>query len=227
MLKLILTGLILGAMVGGCGNHPEDNKKAFTYLALGDSYTIGESVPEAERWPVQLADSLRDAGIETGEVRIIARTGWTTDELAAGIDAADITGPFDLVSLLIGVNNQYRGRPVETFRPEFVSLLNTAIEFAGGNPEKVFVVSIPDWGVTPFAASRDRAAIAAAIDAYNAVAQEETVKKGVPFFDITPISREAADNPALVAADGLHPSGQMYQRWVSLILPDILTAVGN
>ncbi|MBN2414877.1 SGNH/GDSL hydrolase family protein [bacterium] len=227
MLKLLLTGLILGAVCSGCGKHPAEKDGTLAYLALGDSYTIGESVPEAERWPVQLADSLRAEGIDMGAVRIIAKTGWTTDELAAGIEAADVTGPFDLVSLLIGVNNQYRGRPVEDFRPQFVSLLEQAVSFAGGDTNRVFVVSIPDWGVTPFAAGRDRAAIAAAIDAYNAVKREETLKMGIRFFDITPISREAAVNPVLVASDGLHPSGLMYQRWVSLILPDILTTVRN
>jgi lysophospholipase L1-like esterase len=189
---------------------------AARYLALGDSYTIGESVPESERFPVQLA---RQLGI--GDPQIIARTGWTTDELNAAIDAADPKGPFELVTLLIGVNNQYRGRDAEQYRGEFAALLKRAIGFGGGNAKRVIVVSIPDWGVTPFAEGRDRAKIAAEIDAYNAINKEETLRAGALYVDITPISRggEAGD-ASLVAADGLHPSGKQYTEWVKLILPE-------
>lgn len=176
------------------------------YLALGDSYTIGESVPESERFPVQLA---RQLGL--GDPQIIAKTGWTTDELNAAIDAADPRGPFDLVTLLIGVNNQYRGRDAEQYRDEFAALLQRAIGFAGGDARKVIVVSIPDWGVTPFAEGRDRAKIAAEIDRYNAVNREEAQRAGAKYVDITPISR--GSDPALVAADGLHPSGSQYALW--------------
>jgi undecaprenyl-diphosphatase len=181
-----------------------------SYLALGDSYTIGESVAATDRFPIQLA---RELGI--GEPRIIAKTGWTTDELSSAIDAADVKGPFDFVTLLIGVNNQYRGRDTEEYRAQFVGLLGRAIGFAGGDAKKVIVVSIPDWGVTPFAEGRDRAKIGREIDRYNAVNREETARAGARYVDITPISRGA--DPALFAGDGLHPSGAQYAEWVKRI----------
>jgi len=187
------------------------------YLALGDSYTIGESVAEDERWPNQLA---RAIGLD--KPLIIAKTGWTTDELSAAIDKADPRGPYDLVTLLIGVNNQYRGRDAEQYRREFAALLARAIGFAGGNPSRVVVVSIPDWGVTPFAANRDRAKIGAEIDHFNAINREETLKAKARYVDITPVSRRAATDPSLVAGDGLHPSGKMYAEWVKLITPEAL-----
>ena len=193
-----------------------------SYLALGDSYTIGESVAEAERWPIQLAAKLTSNGLNVQNPRIIARTGWTTDELQTAIQAASLTSKYDLVSLLIGVNNQYRGRSPEVYRNEFVSLLNKAIELTGNQPKNVFVVSIPDWGVTLFAAGRDRAKIAQEINLFNQINREETLKKGVLYFDITPISRE--NNPSYIAPDGLHPSGAMYKAWVdSVIFPTLLT----
>ena len=182
------------------------------YLALGDSYTIGESVPAPERFPMQLARSL---GIP--EPLIIAKTGWTTDELNAAIDAADPQGPFDLVTLLIGVNNQYRGRSAEEYRAQFAALLDRAIGFAGGDATKVIVVSIPDWGVTPFAEGRDRAKIAREIDQFNAINREEAARVGAKWVDITPISR--GSDAALVASDGLHPSGRQYAEWVTAIAP--------
>ena len=187
------------------------------YLALGDSYTIGESVAEDERWPNQLA---RAIGLD--KPLIIAKTGWTTDELSAAIDKADPRGPYDLVTLLIGVNNQYRGRDAEQYRREFAALLARAIGFAGGNPSRVVVVSIPDWGVTPFAANRDRAKIGAEIDHFNAINREETLKAKARYVDITPVSRRAATDASFVAADGLHPSGKMYAEWVKLITPEAL-----
>jgi lysophospholipase L1-like esterase len=188
-----------------------------TYLALGDSYTIGESVAENERFPVQLAATLTKAGTPTDLPTIIAKTGWTTDELKAQINTEKITTNYNLVSLLIGVNNQYRGRNVEQFRVEFLDLLETALHFANNHPKQVFVVSIPDWGVTPFAQGRDGAKIAKAIDAYNAVCKEESTKKGILFVDITPISRQATQDASLIANDGLHPSGKMYGLWVEKI----------
>ncbi|WP_462280326.1 SGNH/GDSL hydrolase family protein [Salinivirga cyanobacteriivorans] len=195
------------------------------YLALGDSYTIGERVSEQERFPVQLVDTLRAYGLDVNDPEIIATTGWTTDELAAGIEEANITGPYDLVTLLIGVNNQYRGRSVENFREEYVELLEQAIAFAGGHPEKVVVISIPDWGVTPFAEGRDREQIAQEIDAYNAAKMEETMEKGVSFINVTPISRQAAEQPELIAEDGLHPSGAMYKLWVDLMFNEAKAAI--
>ncbi len=203
-------------------NKMQGEAKVKTYLALGDSYTIGESVPESERWPLQLVNQLNFSGNHFSAPKIIARTGWTTDELNTGIDKAAITENYDMVSLLIGVNNQYRGRTAENFRNEFLGLLKRAIAFAGNKPEHVFVVSIPDWGVTPFAEGRDRDQIAQEIDAYNAIAKEESEKLKVKFYDITPISRNAKSDPALIANDGLHPSGKMYKEWVDLILSNFI-----
>lgn len=185
------------------------------YLALGDSYTIGESVPENERWSNQLAELIgRDV-----EVKIIARTGWTTSELWEGIQKETLTPPYDMVSLLIGVNNQYRGYDKEEYRQEFIFLLNKAIEYAGGDKNKVFVVSIPDWGVTPFARGRDAETIATEIDAFNQINKEESEKLSVAYVDVTPVSREAVNDADLIAPDGLHPSGKMYAEWAKLALP--------
>lgn len=188
------------------------------YLALGDSYTIGESVSEQERWPDQLARLLQAEGIHT-EVTIIARTGWTTSELWEGIQARQIQPPYDLVSLLVGVNNQYRGYSIDEYREQFTFLLNKAIEYAGGKPERVIVLSIPDWGVTPFAADRDTERIAQEIDAFNSVNREESERAGVRYIDVTPISRMATDEASLIAEDGLHPAGKMYALWAEQVLP--------
>lgn len=197
------------------------------FLALGDSYTIGEAIDPAERWPVQLAALLREKGFDVDDPQIIAATGWTTDELSAGIDAANPQGSFELVSLLIGVNNQYRGRDTEEYRQQFVTLLQRAIRFAGGTPSRVIVLSIPDWGVTPFASGRNRVAIAAAIDTFNAINKEEAERAGVRYVDVTPVSRSAADDPLLIAADGLHPSRKMYTEWARLALPVTCDALGG
>ena len=185
-----------------------------TFLALGDSYTIGESVGPADRFPNQLAKALK-----IHEPEVIAKTGWTTDELDKAIDAAKPKGPFDLVTLLIGVNDQYRGRNASDYDKEFKALLKRAIGFAGGRPARVVVISIPDWGVTPFAGGRDRKKIAAEIDHFNEINRKETVHAGARYVDITAISRKAATDPSLVAADGLHPSARMYAQWVDVILP--------
>ncbi len=195
--------------------------KAQTYLALGDSYTIGESVAESERYPMQLVEKLNQKGVKYSKPTIIAKTGWTTDELKAGIEKASIGGKtYDMVSLLIGVNNQYRGRDVEVFRKEFVGLLEDAVRFAGNDPKKVFVVSIPDWGVTPFGKKSEKKNVSEKIDLYNAIKKEEVLKKGIIFIDITPISRIA--DLSLIADDGLHPSGKMYGLWVEEILKKII-----
>lgn len=187
------------------------------FLALGDSYTVGEGVSESERWPNQLV-ALVDPTDEIN-ITIIARTGWTTSELLEGIQTADPQGSYDMVSLLIGVNNQYLGYDIEKYREEFQSLLGKAVEFAGGKPEHVLVLSIPDWGVTPFAWGMNSSRIASDIDSYNAVNLEESRKAGVHYVDVTPISREAVKNHALIAGDGLHPSGKMYAEWARLALP--------
>ncbi|MFT3755440.1 MAG: SGNH/GDSL hydrolase family protein [Pseudoxanthomonas sp.] len=191
------------------------------FLALGDSYTIGEGVAEDGRWPVQLARALRSDGIGITPPRIIATTGWTTDELSSAIDAAEPLGEYDLVSLLIGVNNQYRGRGVDEYREQFAALLQRAIGHAHDDAKRVIVLSIPDWGVTPFAMQqgRDTAQIAAEIDAFNAAARETCKAAGVAFIDITPVSREDGGEAEMLANDGLHPSAAMYARWAALALP--------
>jgi lysophospholipase L1-like esterase len=196
-------------------------KKKYTYLALGDSYTIGEMVAPPDNFPGQVFTLLQQKGIDIQAPRIIAKTGWTTDELETGIIDANtlhpLSGQYDFVSLLIGVNNQYRGRSVDEYRPEFEELLRKAIHFAGGKADHVVVVSIPDWGVTPFAAGRDREQIAREIDAYNAANKQVALRYNIHYIDITPWTREAASDHSLLASDGLHPSGKEYRRWAELI----------
>ncbi|MET0225047.1 MAG: SGNH/GDSL hydrolase family protein [Dokdonella sp.] len=191
------------------------------FLALGDSYTIGEGVACDERWPHQLARRLRADGIAVGDAEIVATTGWTTGELAAAMDAQHFTPPYALVSLLIGVNNQYRGRPLDNYREEFVDLVARAVALAGARREHVIVVSIPDWGVTRFARSKgcDAARIAGEIDAFNAAARTIACDSGIAFVDITADSRAAGDADDLLGADGLHPSAVQYARWTTLIEP--------
>ena len=192
-----------------------------SYLALGDSYTIGESVPAGARWPMQLADALRNRGIRLADPRIIATTGWSTDELSAAMDAAEPLGTYEFVSLLIGVNNQYRGRDVDNFRIEFGALLERAIGLAGGRTDRVLVLSIPDWGVTPFgqASGRDTTQIARELDLYNSVAAGECSARDIAFVDITPVSRSLGALPDRIADDGLHPSPLAYTDWTVLALP--------
>lgn len=203
-----------------------DTHKQYTFLALGDSYTIGESVSEKERWPVQLSNRLLEDSIHLAP-KIIATTGWTTDELLHGIEIADMKEKFDLVSLLIGVNNQYRGYDEDQYEKEFKILLDKAISFANGNNHHVFVVSIPDYGVTPFAEEKDldKAKIAHELDSYNAIAQKIATLRDVSFINITPISRN--DTEGLVAEDGLHPSGEMYKLWVDFMYEQVFTNLSS
>jgi lysophospholipase L1-like esterase len=222
----------LAFVVVACTTTPEDAVSTTSeqlgsvrFLALGDSYTIGESVDPDERWPNQLGRELENSGYSLVDVQIIARTGWTTSELNTGIDGANPTGPFDLVTLLIGVNNQFRGLGVDEYRSEFAGLLERAIGFAGGDARRVVVVSIPDWGVTPFVSAYDPVQIAVEIDAFNAIGRTATEATGAHWVDITPISR--SDAPNLVADDGLHPSGEQYRLWVQEILPVALEAMAG
>jgi len=191
-----------------------------TFLALGDSYTIGEGVALDKRWPAQLVARLRNEGIDVGDPQIVATTGWTTDELAAAMDTASFAAPYGLVTMLIGVNNQYRGRPLDEYRAQLHALLQRATKLAGGNTEHVLVVSIPDWGVTSFAAreGRDASGIARQIDAFNAAACAEAREVGAQWVDVTTISR-ASDARNELVGDGLHPSGAQYARWTEAILP--------
>jgi lysophospholipase L1-like esterase len=208
-----------GASAGAFASAPAE------YLALGDSYSIGEGVEDGARWPTRLAEALRARGLAISHPHYIARTGWTTDELSAGIDAEQGSGrlrpPYGLVSLQIGVNDQYRGRPVSEFKPQFTALLERALVFAGGERQHVLVLSIPDWGVTPFAraSGRDRAQVAAELDAYNAATCEICTQRGVKWIDVTGLTR-APGAEAEVVDDGLHPSPAMYGRWVARIVAE-------
>ncbi|MDP1562832.1 MAG: SGNH/GDSL hydrolase family protein [Pirellulaceae bacterium] len=196
-----------------------------TVLSLGDSYTIGEGVAADERWPVQMVKELNDRGETFATPQIIAKTGWTTDELQAGIKEQELAEKYDWVTLLIGVNNQYRQRDVDEYRQQFRELLKLAIEKADQNPQRVIVLSIPDWGVTPFATQRGRdpEVIAKQIDQFNQIAREETELLKAHYIDITKLTREAADQPEkYLVADQLHPSAEMYRQWAKLAADVIL-----
>jgi len=193
-----------------------------TYLALGDSYTIGESVAEEDRFPIQLVRRLNEVGYSISNPKIIAKTGWTTDELMAAIVQEHIEDQtFDMVSLLIGVNNQYRGRDVEVYRREFTELVSMAVKFARNNVKNVFVVSIPDWGMTPFGKKSPKQNISQNINLFNKVNKEVCIKMGILYIDITPDSRLADKDPDLIANDGLHPSAKMYANWVDHIIREL------
>ncbi len=223
---ILTTILLLGASCNNSDDHEkQEENPEYIYLALGDSYTIGEKVDTNDRFPVQLADTLKSSGVRVKETKIIAQTGWTTEDLKKGIEQDTLRESYDLVTLLIGVNNQYQGKDVENYRPEFRELLRKAVDFAGDKAEKVVVLSIPDWSVTPFAESRDRETIAGEIDAYNQVNKEITQSMGANYVNITPISRKAKENPELLAEDGLHPSGKMYAMWVDKMFPVVKKAI--
>lgn len=188
------------------------------YLALGDSYTIGEGVTESDRWPVRLVALLRAGGLDVADPEVIAQTGWTTDELLAAVDARRPSGPFDLVTLQIGVNDQYRGRGLGDFAVSFAAVLDRAILLAGGDAWHVVVVSIPDWSVTPFAEGRDRADIAQQLDDFNLIEFRVLVSREFPHYaNVTPSSHAMGDDPSLVAADGLHPSAKLHSAWAELV----------
>lgn len=191
--------------------------KTYSYLALGDSYTIGESVPLSKNFPNQTASLLKKAGVNINEPTIIAKTGWTTDELQEQLSRTRLAGPFDFVTLLIGVNNQYRGRSADEYAQQFEELLQQAIGYAGGNVNHVIVLSIPDWGVTPFAEGRDRTKIAKEIDLFNSMNERISKQYKVHYINITPFTREAATDKTLVAEDGLHPSAKDYARWAEKV----------
>lgn len=197
------------------------------FLALGDSYTIGDGVDPSERWPARLAELLRAEGLDLADPEIVAKTGWTTEELDAAIETARPVGPFDLVSLLVGVNDQYSGMEIFGFRDRFASLQRRAIAFAGGAPSRVLILSIPDWGVTPFAREkgRDMSVVRDEIDDFNAIVRVEAARAGSRFVDVTPISRLASHDPSMLAADQLHPSAAMYRLWAKLALERARSAI--
>ena len=220
------------SLLGAAAAAPEAGSapsRAARFLALGDSYTIGEGLVPAERWPVQLAALLRHKGVPVEEPQIIARTGWTVPDLAEAVAAARPQGPFDLVTLQIGVNDQYQGADPVRYRPAFAALLKRAIALAGGNPKRVVVLSIPDWSVTPFAGEtgRDRPRTAAEIERFNRVDREETARAGARWVDVTPSSRKAGADRSLLAPDGLHPSAAMYGEWARLALPEASAALSG
>lgn len=194
----------------------------YTYLALGDSYTIGEGVPVAANFPYQTVQLLRKDGHAFHAAEIIAKTGWTTDELQQGIAGTQLQEQYDIVSLLIGVNNQYRGRSPEEYAVQFEQLLQQVIRFAGNQPDHVFVLSIPDWGATPFAEGRDRAQIAQEIDVFNTINHRITEQYKAHHIDITPGTREAAHDESLLTTDQLHPSGKEYTRWAKQLAEAIV-----
>lgn len=192
----------------------------FRLLALGDSYTIGQGVEASARWPSQLSERRNGEGMAMSSPEIIARTGWTTRQLLEALDVQKPSGPYDIVTLFIGVNNQFQGRELQEYREEIATLIDRAIALTGGEPSRVMVLSIPDWSHTPFARDQNRVQISREIDLFNSANREETERAAVTYVDITPVSREASTDHDLVAGDGLHPSEKMYSRWVDVILPE-------
>lgn len=188
-------------------------------LALGDSYTVGEGLQRAESWPMQLAEQLQKDELEVDAPLIIAATGWTTADLLRAIARSKLNPPYDIVTLLIGVNDQFQGFSENSYATGFEKLLLSAVDFAGGKPRRVIVVSIPDYSVTPFGKRFGPARVRAAIDSFNEINKKLAEDKGVHYVNVTEISRKAAEDLTLLASDGLHPSSKMYAEWVRLIAP--------
>ena len=224
--------LMLIVILNSCGKEPaapapviippvviDTNATLKTYLALGDSYTIGQSVTIDQRFPYQTRTLLANQGLQLKQPDIIATTGWTTGNLLSTLVNNPPSNNYDVVSLLIGVNNQYQGRSQDEYRIQFTDLLNKAVTYAGGRKNRVFVLSIPDYSVTPFAQNSDTARIAREINEFNQINKEITTLAGITYLDITPISREARTDASLTAPDGLHPSGKQYSRWAALLSP--------
>lgn len=189
----------------------------FTYLALGDSYTIGEAVPIYESFPYQAVQRLRAAGLHFNAPEIVAKTGWTTAELAEHILHTGLNEHYDFVTLLIGVNNQYRGENIKDYKTDLEFLLHKAIHFAGDNANHVIVLSIPDWSVTPFAKKRDTQKIVEEINSFNKINKSVALQYKVNYLNITDSTRSAAKDASLVTNDGLHPSGKEYGKWADEI----------
>lgn len=213
---IIFLSLIIIYSCGSTDQNMTNNKppRPLTYLALGDSYTIGEKVDPSDRFPSIIVEKLRAEKISIEDPKIVAITGWTTDELSAAIDKENLDDTWDIVSLLIGVNNQYRGYPKEQYEREFNDLLNRAINFAGGYKTHVVVLSIPDYGYTPFGQTKDPEKISKELKEYNQYAQKLCTDKNILYLNITPFTEEGLSNPDYVAEDGLHPSGLMYRKWI-------------
>ena len=196
-------------------------KNTSKFLALGDSYTIGQSVEINERWPVQFLIELKTSTSAIDTLQIIAQTGWRVDQLNEAMNNSDLEAPYGLVSLLIGVNNQYQGQKANSFKPEFIEILERSLKLVDNRKERLFVVSIPDWGASPYGATLNRTQISKEIDEFNSVLKEESEKRGIRYFNITTISRRALTDNSLIASDRLHPSGKMYKLWVDKIIPVI------
>lgn len=205
--------------------NPPTTNSSLKFLSLGDSYTIGQSVPASDRFPVQTAKWLKDNGINMDDPMIIATTGWTTVDLKNAIASRQPLGMYDIVSLLIGVNDQYQRHDTTGYRDRFTELLSTAIVLAGNRSYRVFVVSIPDYSVTPFAQGSDTALIHLQIDQFNAINKTVTSQYNCQYLDITPSTRQALNDPALLAGDGLHPSGKEYKKWADRLGPMMKTAL--
>jgi lysophospholipase L1-like esterase len=235
----LLCSIILTIAISGCAKKQagmphvvmtsKDTTKtaadSLNYLALGDSYTIGEAVPDTQSFPYQLAAQLNAQQLTVKKPTIIATTGWTTDNLIAAIASSGLVGKkYDFVTLLIGVNDQYQGLSQDNYKVKFQQVLNTAIQFAGGDKTHVFVLSIPDYGVTPFAGG-NYAIIGPQIDQFNAINKSVSMGAGGNYLDITGISRQAANDPGLIAADGLHPSRKMYGLWVEQLSVQVKNAL--
>jgi lysophospholipase L1-like esterase len=195
------------------------------YLALGDSYTIGQNVQESERFPAQTAKLLYNQSLTEKSVTYIATTGWTTTNLINAINSQDPPHNFDIVTLLIGVNDQYQHLDTAGYRARFTTLLNTSVKLAGSRPSRVFVVSIPDYSATPYVYASEKSRVSKEIDAFNAINKEITLSNNIAYIDITPGSRDAATDLSLVANDGLHPSGKEYAKWAAMLAPIIKNAL--
>jgi lysophospholipase L1-like esterase len=195
------------------------------YLALGDSYTIGESVAASERFPHLTAERLRAQNIPMTEPEYIATTGWTTQNLLTAINEANGLKTYDVVTLLIGVNDQYQGLDTAGYRERFSQLLEKAVKLAGNRPGRVFVLSIPDYSATPFVAEKDKSRVQAEIDAFNAINKEITLARNIAYVDITPVTRQAVSEASLLAGDGLHYSAKAHQQWAALLAPLIQQAL--
>ena len=226
LVTLCVCSLIVFSTLSACKKNimdsitmPADNTNGKTYLALGDSYTIGESVAASERFSMQAVAFLKDSGLQINTPQIIAQTGWTTTDLLIALQRENPPKNFDLVTLLIGVNNQYQGKSIADYRSEFKTLVVKSIEYARDNKNHVIVLSIPDYSVMPFSKNLDKQKIAREIDDYNYINKQVCQQMGVTYLNVTAISREAATNKALIAEDGLHPSAEQYARWSALLAP--------
>jgi len=236
MLKIILIPLCIWLCIsctkpnwGTASTAPTNRVTSFQdsvhYLALGDSYTIGASVEREDNFPNQTFQLLKSAGFKTGSLQIIAKNGWTAEDLISAVATTNKRSNYQVVTLLIGVNNQYQGRPSKEFEPSFLSLLKSAIALTGNRPKRVFVISIPDWGITPFASGRDRKEIANEIDAYNLVCEKNAKAQGANYINITDAYRLDGSKPDYLSSDGLHPSKLEYTKWAIKLTQQIVNVL--